>query len=642
MKLQHLSVIFVIIVIPIILVVSYYISLQIDTINMQTSYNSKLLDATKEAIESFEINTVEWNESYSQTADSKRRDIMASIDTFTTSFANSLGVGGTSKENILTYIPAVAFTLYDGYYIYSPTETKEVIKDDNGVAVIMSEKLKNTKKEDGTKILQGYDEGNIEGDIGKILYQYQVKDGGASNGTYNGTSFTLNPNDAKPTYSHILKPFSSYSARYKKGNTDIIVNYTLDNYITIYGTVDGEYEIRSGYFINNENLLITPKSLNITVNGQEITTETLKETIWYQGLALPKEFTYIYASDKTKVYFDENEEPFQVSSTGERTNLSETNSVKYKKLSIMSDDNKYCEIFQALNSKKSDEIEKGKWYWETDKKNQKDISDFGQGEIDIKEDVSSINYYVESYCFTDWVIKNLGDITIGDMQELKSIEDEEDISYGDEESTIFAISKDNNPEKEDSVFFEHKREIIKQTLISNLNQSITSYSRNSKGEYKLPELSETDWDQVLRNVSIITFVQGIPIGLKYYNNYAIATSTANKEYVNPDEIYLNGSDGYYHLPGCTKIEGDNIIGYRNIDYKIRSYNDTNSHNLDDENTKYYYKHNITTNYNDTTRQECYYCLVQRDLYSYEFDEQRDLAYKTALARERYNNRETRM
>ena len=218
MKLQHLSVIFIIIIIPIILLLSYYISLQIDTINMQNSYTTKQLEATKEAVEAFEINTVEWNEAYSETADSKRRDIMASINTFTTAFANSLGIGGTTKETIMPYIPAIAVTLYDGYYIYSPAETKEVIKDKNGVAV--------------------FDEN------GEIKY---------GDGT---------------TYSHILKPFSTYSARYKVGNTDVVVNYTLDNYITISGIINGKYEMKSGYLINIKDIS--------TVN-----TEDLTEKIWY-------------------------------------------------------------------------------------------------------------------------------------------------------------------------------------------------------------------------------------------------------------------------------------------------------------------------------------------------------------------------
>ncbi len=159
MKLSSVSVIFVIIALPILLILSYYISLQIDTINMQTSYAEKQLSATKEAISAFEINTVEWNEAYSETSDSKRRDIRASVDTFVTSFANSIGVGGTSKENILTYIPAVTFTMYDGFYIYAPSTTKEVLKDDNNVAVFLTEELASTN---------GIDVSNV----GKVLYKW--------------------------------------------------------------------------------------------------------------------------------------------------------------------------------------------------------------------------------------------------------------------------------------------------------------------------------------------------------------------------------------------------------------------------------------------------------------------------------------
>jgi len=203
--------------------------------------------------------------------------------------------------------------------------------------------------------------------------------------------------------------------------------------------------------------------------------------------------------------------------------------------------------------------------------------------------------------------------------------------YGNPGDKIFDVeSKD--PESEDSVIVRHKREIIKQTLISNLSQSITSYSRNSEGEYKLPVLTETDWDNVLRNVSIITFVQNIPIGMKYYNNYAIATSTGNKEYTNPDEIYLtSSSDTYYHLPYCSHFNAnDSIMGYKNIDYVIQSYEG------EDETNNYYYKHSNIAN------EACYYCLVQRDLYNDEGlsdDEwnKHEKAYKIALARERYRN-----
>ena len=202
--------------------------------------------------------------------------------------------------------------------------------------------------------------------------------------------------------------------------------------------------------------------------------------------------------------------------------------------------------------------------------------------------------------------------------------------YGD---PIF--SKD--AQSEDSVFAKHKAEVIKQILISDLNQAITSYSRNSKGNYELPVMTEDDWNQILRNVSMITFVQNMPIGMKYYNDYVVATSTANKEYVNPDEIYLisndsgsdNNSTRYYHKPYCDKLVGTQLIGYRNIDFVAQKFSIG-----DDE--IYYFKHI----YNNVPKQACYYCIVQREVFSSgglsdSKLESHKKAYNYALARERY-------
>lgn len=606
MKLSNLSVIFIIIIIPIILVFSYYISLQVETINMQTSYNTKLLDSTKEAIEAFEINTVEWNDAYNETADSKRRNIMASVNTFIKSFSNSLGISGANREDILTYVPAIACTLYDGYYIYSPAEIKEVIKDENGVAVFMTEDLAKNRK---SGRIHTY-EYNTK-DEGKIMYEANKN----SQGTYanNGVdkNFTLNSDDAKTTYSHILKPFASYSARYKKENIDITVKYTLDNYITIYGNIGDEYVIKSGYLINTDNL----------TNPSE---EKLNENVWYEGIEdekLKNGFPYIYADDNTKVYFD-GDTPFQVTATGERTNLSET-SQKYKK--IVKEDG--TAIYEALsnydiNRDGAEDIISGNYYTE---KGNPDSKEDNPPSIDIEEDVSARNYYYESVEFSNWVKNSdLKNIKIKDMQNV----DDKSI-YGDVNSKIFSVSSSNDPEDEGSVFNNHKREVIRQSLISNLNQAITSYSRNSEGDYQLPILTETDWDHIFRNVSIITFVQNIPIGMKYYNNYAVATSTSNNEYVNPDGIYLSrNGDEYYHMPYCEKLEGNSFIGYRNTDYALRSYE------VSDE-IKYYYRHKNLSN------KECYYCLVQRSLYNENKTDEKEKAYNTALARERYVSHEFR-
>lgn len=89
MKIQNLAIIFVIIILPISLVVSAYIGAQIDTINLQTEYSTKLQTATADAIKAFQLNTI--NNKYSTVSDSKIRDIEASISTFYNSLGTELG-----------------------------------------------------------------------------------------------------------------------------------------------------------------------------------------------------------------------------------------------------------------------------------------------------------------------------------------------------------------------------------------------------------------------------------------------------------------------------------------------------------------------------------------------------------------------
>ena len=586
MKLQNLSVIFIIIVLPIILVVAYYMSLQADTLNLQAAYNTKLLDSTKEAIDAFEINTVEWNANYSETADSKRRDVMASINTFTNSFANNLGVSGASKEYVLANVPAIAFTLYDGYYIYSPAETKVTSKDSDEV----------------TK----FNEDN------QILY---LKEAGTE---------TTTPEEAATEYKHILKPFTSYSEKVKSRENEVVINYTLDNYITLYGKMqdtneDIKYVSRGGYLTDLNKIGGVSgdgdkNSIeNIKFDDKDIEPEILSETIAYKkedGTLTTGKYNYVYDKEKIKIYIEDGR--FFILDNEQKiyTDTLSEGSARYKKCTIpkkIGGETTYIELYQKLD------VRDTSWYKLNDAGQYikiDDISGYNGLLPDIELDYSAINYCVESYVFTKWV--NSLNLVLTD-------------------GTTLNISSTNDPENKDSAFSNHKREIIKSVVTSNLNQAITSYSRNSeKTDFKLPELTETDWDQILTNVSVITFVQNIPIGLKYYNNYAIATSTVNKEYVDPNEIYLyteqDTSDEYYHKPYCKELGTDNLIGYRSIDFIQKSYKYKIGEN---EETKYYYRHQ------EDVTQSCYNCLVQSALYEENKVTEKETSYYTALARERY-------
>lgn len=609
MKLQNMTVIFIIIMIPIILVVSYYIGLQINTITMQKNYTVKLQTAAKDSIQALEINTVEWNSASSNLADSKRRDVLAAINTFTISLANGMGIGGAGKGRIQTYIPAIVYTMYDGYYIYSASLMKDQDTTSEGLTQF---------NEDGT-----------------------IKS--------NETS----------SYQYILKPYSPYSARYASANRsiDVTVNYTLDNYIRVYGTVNGEYQAKEGYLVvcdsnSNEgvNNVKNGRISKIKYRGAEIKPETLKENVYIVGEEV-KEYPYIYDQYDNKLYWD-GSNYFSVDKYNNKVYLQEalpegdagfsiTN--RFRKISIPVENRQgeltVQKVFQILNPGG------GYYFYFQDESGNLQLYTRNNliGEVEVKneQDFSAINYCVESYVFTNWVTKKLSSITVRNMQsptggQYNNVDKDANIF-------IFEISKDNNPDPENddayakSVLAQHKKDIIINTIEKNLSQATAqAQEMNPNYEYRLPQLSYDEWEQALSNISIIAFMQGMPIGLKYYNNYAIATSTLNKEFVDPDELYFAGKDDqYYHQRQCEQATGSDYVGYRSIDYVAKSYEKSDNGTTS---TKYYYPHANSTN----SELECYYCLVNRSTYKNNGRWNGNLLYKNwsdsyynALARERY-------
>lgn len=175
--------------------------------------------------------------------------------------------------------------------------------------------------------------------------------------------------------------------------------------------------------------------------------------------------------------------------------------------------------------------------------NHTEINAIGLDNISLFQDCSAINYYVESYVFTQWYKDNINPKLTTENNKL-------------------IISNTNNPEDAKSDFNQYKAEKMENIINEELNKAITNYSNRMGGTYKLPKLSATQWEQVFKNVSIISFFQGVPSGTKIYNGYAIATSTNNKEYVDPNQIYMispsSMTDYFYHRPDCSEID-DTLI-----------------------------------------------------------------------------------
>ncbi len=498
MKLQYMIIIFAIIIIPITLLLTIYIQSQTDSIALQTKYDSMLLDATYDAVVAFDSNTL--NNENSSNKDTLRETIAASINTFVNSLSNNLGVGGYSKEYLIPYVPAIAYTMYDGFYIYSPINN-----------------LETKVNPDGSTYVSG-----------------------------------LN-------YEHVLKPYIYYSEILDNG---YIINYSLDNYITIYLKKYDDIIVKSGYLLGNDIEVDDDEELEENVS---IITDEISKTIEI------KPYKYVYSTNHEKIYKDEENKLFRV--------------IDYKKQDIINDVYQYkvegSEVVERVINP------------------------------DNFKDQSAKVYYIESKKFTE---------------EINNIVDMPD---------YLKISSINDPEDESSAFTQHKREVIKTCIEDNLNNAINSYNSQSEKEYnfKMPKITEKDWEQVFRNVSVISFFQGIPAGLRMYNNYAIVTSTGNKEYVDPSLMYLIGNDEIYHKKDCKMLTGNNLKGYPKYDF--------NQYRKNYNSPEFYYKH--SKNGTEEYIQSCYYCIVDSanpqdsDIPVDSSDDNiRNKAYYTALARERYN------
>ena len=181
---------------------------------------------------------------------------------------------------------------------------------------------------------------------------------------------------------------------------------------------------------------------------------------------------------------------------------------------------------------------------------------------------SAFDYYFEAQEFSLWVRDNLGDITqadtIKDEDGISTIGDDTDyLSENTGNEKIFYADGDNDPMISGSAFNSHRIAVIRKSIETNLGTVIANYRSISLYNYAMPVLSEEDWYKILNNVSIVSFLQGMTIGYRDYNNYAVITNNINKEVVTTENVYIiakerNTNNREYHKPGCEElIEGVN-------------------------------------------------------------------------------------
>ena len=493
MKLQHLAIIFVIIIIPISVVLSAYIQNQIDLIEIQTAYDNILINSTYDAVKAFQLNTT--NNKYSTISDSKIRDIEAAVSTFYNSLNTSMAKYGMSPTDLEVYTPALLFTLYDGYYIYSSYNNVYSLEGEG----------------DEEKASINLDEKNFE----------------------NG-----------------LKPYVYYSAKYKLNDGNVIVvNYTLDNEITVYGDFGDGYETKSGYLIDTgkvKNIDETNKTL-IYDNDIIIQKEQLQEhliTIENSATGETKEGDYIYIFYQNKKIYQDIDNYGRLLYYDNNGDVTTDNSITGIPVTFWYDNYMKTYIQDAQTKKYAQECQ--------------------------MYSTSAYDYYKEAYEFSMWVQDKLKDVTQKNMLKIENPnefitqknnpEDEFYLSEntGDDEN-IFKFSDTNDPMLSDSTFNNHRLAVIRKSIETNLNAVISSYQNTALYEYEMPIMSSQDWYKILNNVSVVSYMQGMPMaGYRYYNNYAVITNNVNKEVVTNENIYIvTKEDGTnnreYHLPGCKEL-----------------------------------------------------------------------------------------
>ncbi len=202
------------------------------------------------------------------------------------------------------------------------------------------------------------------------------------------------------------------------------------------------------------------------------------------------------------------------------------------------------------------------------------------------------------------------------------------------------IDANNNPDSYSSAFNEHRRQVIKNSITTNLQATLANYKGNID-EFQMPELDETEWDKIINNVSLISFMQGLPLKNKYYRGYSVVTNTQSREFVNPNEIYIINRNKYHKITCKDSQNWDAILGaYRNTTFLRKKYTGLNSNTGNTEEKYYYMHHNRTSGFLTS----CYECIVTSSNTYSSIEEAIEnaspevkKAYYKALYRERYVN-----
>ncbi len=607
MKIQSLSIIFIIIIMPISIVLSEYVNNQIETKQTELLYNTRLLNSTYDAIKAYQLNTV--NNSFGDITNQKVKDIESAAKTFYNSLSSNFNYTGYRSEVMKEYVPTIVFTMYDGYYAYSPfTNTLTELKDGNN-----------------------------------------SKDGTDQSSTYD-SSYSQNDKQQEG-----LKPYVYYTCRYKLGiNNDFSITYTLDNYITIQGVINGEYVYDYGYLYsiaNNKGGKGIYYDLSDMLYEYENTdfgesdTEELKEWLpsYKNDETSLQEYSYAKINGK-KYYLDED----HYTEDAGRSAIGDGSGISVKASSGIF----YIDIDGKRNYSQVKQYSKA---------NDSEKAIFIRYIRAIKKNKSAYEYYKEAYNFSNAVLSSGSRVDkLGKKHargyNLKDLLSSNAVNYDNTESNITSLSEygvikifdDTNSNIEDSSsnFNQHRKAVIRNVIETNLSAAISSFSSSKSSNFLMPKISETDWEIVENDVCAISFLQGMSIGGKRYNGYAVVANTLTKEYVDENDIYIIKNDDTYCKVNDGTIKnntkGENELGYYpgvwKLDFEQKQGIYVNTSGA--ENTIYYNPKANLGSYTSIMGGSNVNSMEGMDMYKYiktVRDDNLKRAYLYALGRERWGS-----
>lgn len=339
------------------------------------------------------------------------------------------GLHGYTAETLKQFVPALVYTMYDGYYIYTPYN-------------------------------------NYAPEPDRISSQYE------------------NDYNQQPSNAPGLKPYVYYTeilVGAGSGGTDVVVNYTLDNYITVYGIFGGQYMEKAGYLIYDPSHIPGSAVGGWTYKGVAIGSEVLRENV--------------IAIDQDNNFWE------AVRVSGVPAAQQDVNYV-------------YYEGVKNYNYR-------GSWHTIDGEGLKLSLNAPAPPVIGSPTiDTSAIDYITDAIDFTTWVTANLG---------------------GGNPVFNFNAGTGNDPEDPNSLFNRRRRETIKNSIQENLEAVFQTFNNAGGASYdfRLPEIEETKWDMIIDNICIVSFLQGMPIGKKYYNGYFVVANNINKEFINKNAIYIS-------------------------------------------------------------------------------------------------------